>query len=158
LSSIFRARLVTPERVLFDDEVEAVMLRTGDGQIAFLAGHAPVVGSVQPGVLRMQLPDGKEQRAAVHGGFVRTEGGETVIAAPIAELAEEIDVERARARLRRAEELIAMRKTHAEMEERRRAEHAEEEHGVTSLFADAHVISRQKQLLRLQVAGHHEES
>jgi F-type H+-transporting ATPase subunit epsilon len=92
----FPASLVTPERVVFEGEVQSVSLRTDDGEAAFFAGHTPLIGALVPGVVRFQREDGSEERAAVHGGFVQVEGDSVVVLAPIAELAEEIDVERAR--------------------------------------------------------------
>ena len=100
----FNARLVTPESVLFDDDVEAVILRDGLGDVTFLAGHSPLVGSVVPGLVRFVRADGDEQSAAAHGGFVHVEEqGRVTVMAPSAELAEEIDVERARRALEEAE-------------------------------------------------------
>ena len=92
----FPASLVTPERVVFEGEVQSVSLRTDDGEAAFFAGHTPLIGALVPGLVRFQREDGSEERAAVHGGFVQVEGDRVVVLAPIAELAEEIDVERAR--------------------------------------------------------------
>jgi F-type H+-transporting ATPase subunit epsilon len=92
----FPASLVTPERVLREGEVQAVFLRTDDGEAAFLPGHTPLVGALVPGLVRFQHEDGTEERFAVHGGFVQVEPGHVVVLAPIAERAQDIDVERAR--------------------------------------------------------------
>ncbi|MGO9027666.1 MAG: F0F1 ATP synthase subunit epsilon [Acidimicrobiales bacterium] len=111
---LFSMQLVTPERVLIDGVASEVTLRTGEGDTTFLAGHTPLVGTVEPGVVRVVDPDGEVRRVAVHGGFVQVEqhvgddgaegGGPTAssgtrvtILAGVAEPAEEIDVERARA-------------------------------------------------------------
>ncbi|MHB1502878.1 MAG: ATP synthase F1 subunit epsilon [Acidimicrobiales bacterium] len=99
----FPIRLLTPESVLMEEDAEAVFLRTVEGEIAFLAGHIPLVGAVAPGMVRVQHADGSEERAAVHGGFVRVDGDSVTIAAPVAELASQIDVERARRALEAAE-------------------------------------------------------
>jgi F-type H+-transporting ATPase subunit epsilon len=103
----FASSVVTPERILVEREVEAVMLRTVDGEITFLAGHSPLIGVVQPGLLRLQSEDGSVQRVAVHGGFVEVDERGVTVLAPIAELAEEIDVERARQSLQVAEQRLA---------------------------------------------------
>jgi F-type H+-transporting ATPase subunit epsilon len=92
----FPASLVTPERVLAEGDVQAVFLRTDDGEAAFLPGHTPLVGALVPGLVRFQREDGTEDRFAVHGGFVQVEPDHVVVLAPIAERAEDIDVERAR--------------------------------------------------------------
>jgi F-type H+-transporting ATPase subunit epsilon len=103
----FTASLVTPERTLLDTEVQAVMLRTEEGEAAFLPGHADLIGALVPGLVRFQHEDGSEQCAAVHGGFVQVDGEHVVVLAPIAEMAEEIDVERARRALEEAERRLS---------------------------------------------------
>lgn len=96
MATTFPARLVTPERVVLETDVSAVFLRTVEGEAGFLSGHSPLIGALVPGVVRFQHEDGTEERAAVHGGFVQVEPEQVVVLAPMAELAEEIDVERAR--------------------------------------------------------------
>ncbi len=103
----FPASLVTPERTVLEADVEAVMVRTVDGEAAFLPGHTELVGALVPGVVRFQGADGEEDRAAVHGGFVQVQPGRVVVLAPIAELAAEIDVERARRALEEAQRSLA---------------------------------------------------
>src|ERR1700722_11289695 len=104
----FPARLVTPEAVVFEEDVEAVILRTGLGDATFLAGHSPLVGSVVPGLVRFVRADGDEQRVAAHGGFVHVEAsGRVTVLPPAAELADDIDVERARRSLEAAEAKLA---------------------------------------------------
>jgi F0F1-type ATP synthase epsilon subunit len=71
VATTFAARLVTPEAVVFDEEVEAVILRTGVGDATFLAGHAQLVGSVEPGLVRFVRTEGSEQRVAAHGAARR---------------------------------------------------------------------------------------
>jgi F-type H+-transporting ATPase subunit epsilon len=92
----FPASIVTPESTVLEAEVEAVMVRTVDGEATFLAGHTWLVGALVPGLVRFQAEDGTVTRAAVHGGFVQVDGSVTVLA-PVAELADDIDVGRARA-------------------------------------------------------------
>ena len=103
----FPASLVTPERVVLQGEAQAVMVRTEVGDATFLAGHTDLIGAIVPGLARFQQEDGSFQRAAVHGGFVQVEGGKVVILAPVAELVEEIDVDRAQRALEEAEQALA---------------------------------------------------
>lgn len=103
----FPASLVTPERVLFQEEVQAVFLRTDGGDAAFMPGHTPLVGALVPGPVRFQHEDGTEERAAVHGGFVQVEGDRVSVLAPVAERSEEIDVDRARRALEAANQAVA---------------------------------------------------
>ncbi len=108
MATPFHAELVTPERVLFSGDVDEVSMRSDAGEIAFLAAHEDYVAAVDITVVRLNVassPDGErhELRAAVHGGFVQVDASGVVILAGVAELAGEIDVERARAALAAAE-------------------------------------------------------
>lgn len=118
--NLFAINLVTPERILVSGLATEVILRTADGDVTFLAGHTPLVGTVEPGVLRVGRAGGEVERVAVHGGFVQVEknvvfdeggsgaapeatGTRVTLLIGVAEPAEEIDTERARAALEAAE-------------------------------------------------------
>ncbi len=98
--------LVSPERILFTGEAEMVVCRTTDGEIAFLTGHAPLLGSLGIGVVRIRRPDGHEVWAAVHGGFVEVRDNRVSILSDVAELPEQIDVGRARHAREQAERRV----------------------------------------------------
>ena len=91
----FSVSLVTPERILFEGEAEMVTMRSGGGDIAFLANHEPYVSTVEIGLVRIDLADGEKQRFAAHGGFVEVDEGTVVVLSGVAERADEIDVARA---------------------------------------------------------------
>ena len=71
-----------------------------------MPGHTPLIGALVPGLVRFQHEDGTEERAAVHGGFVQVEGDHVTVLAPVAERAEDIDVDRARRALDAATERV----------------------------------------------------
>jgi F-type H+-transporting ATPase subunit epsilon len=97
--------VVSPERVLFSGEAMMVITRTlGGGEIAFLPGHAPFLGALTENHTRVFLVDGSTVDMAVHAGFVEVSNNSVAILSDTAELAPDIDVERARAALARAEE------------------------------------------------------
>src|SRR5271154_2361365 len=73
--NLFAIELVTPERILITGAAAEVILRTGEGDVTFLAGHTPLVGTIEPGVVRVVRAEGDEERLAVHGGFVQVEQG-----------------------------------------------------------------------------------
>ena len=62
--------VVSPEQVLFEGEATQVITRTTEGDVAFLAGHAPFLGALAEGETRVYLPDGSVQRFDVGSGFV----------------------------------------------------------------------------------------
>ena len=99
-----RVEVVSPERVLFSGEAKQVITRTLDGgEIAFLPGHISFLGALTENHTRIYLSDGNVQDLAVHGGFVEVAPDHVTILSDSAELAESIDIKRARAALERAE-------------------------------------------------------
>lgn len=121
-----RVELVSPERVLFSGEAKQVITRTLDGgEIAFLPGHIAFLGALTECHTRIYLSDGKVQDVAVHGGFVEVAPDHVTILSDSAELAEAIDITRARAAKERAEAAIrgehdatvesALRRAHARL-------------------------------------------
>ncbi len=122
-----QVELVSPERILFSGEAEMVIARTeGGGDIAFLTGHAPFVGALGIGVVRIKpVGAAAEEKAAVHGGFVEVKDDRVTILSDVAELASQIDVERARRAKEAAERAVqagdaaeseaALRRAHARL-------------------------------------------
>jgi F-type H+-transporting ATPase subunit epsilon len=98
-----QVEIVSPERVLYSGEGEMVVARSSDGDIAFLPGHAPFIGALDIAPVRVILPSTGEQAAAVHGGFVNVSNDQVIVLSDVAELPEQIDVERAREAKARAE-------------------------------------------------------
>jgi F-type H+-transporting ATPase subunit epsilon len=87
--------LVSPERILFSGEADMVVCRTTDGDVAFLTGHAPFIGALVEWPVRVILPGGGEESAAVHGGFVEVSDDRVTILSDLAEMASQIDFARA---------------------------------------------------------------
>jgi F-type H+-transporting ATPase subunit epsilon len=99
--------LVSPERILFSGEAEMVVCRTSDGEVAFLTGHAPFLGGLGIGIVRVHLVGGDVVRAAVHGGFVQVKDNKVIVLSDVAELPGQIDVARARRSLEEAQRRAA---------------------------------------------------
>jgi F-type H+-transporting ATPase subunit epsilon len=98
-----QVELVSPERILYSGDADMVIARTvGGGELAFLTGHAPFVGALDIATVTLRTPEG-EQLVAVHGGFVEVSNDTVTILSDVAELADQIDVDRARAAQERAE-------------------------------------------------------
>jgi F-type H+-transporting ATPase subunit epsilon len=119
-------QVVSPERILFSGHADMVVARTTDGELAFLTGHTPFLGNLVESVVRVKLADGREEEAAVHGGFVEVSGDRVTILSDLAEMASEIDLARAHqlrewaeAKLREgddAEAEAALRRAHVRIE------------------------------------------
>jgi F-type H+-transporting ATPase subunit epsilon len=102
-----QVELVSPERILFSGEADMVIARTlGGGELAFLTGHAPFVGALDIATVTVRTAEG-DQLVAVHGGFVEVSNDTVTILSDVAELADQIDVDRARAAQERAEQHAA---------------------------------------------------
>ena len=102
--------LVSPERILWTGEAEMVIARTTEGDIAFLANHAPFIGALGIGTVTIEEPGGRQTKVAVHGGFVEVSHNKVTLLSDVAELASDIDVARAREAKERAE--AALRQEH----------------------------------------------
>ncbi len=101
MATPFAVRVVTPEKILFDGEAEMVFMRASNGDIAFLAHHMPFIGSLEIGLVKIKTSE-KEILVALHGGFVKVKSSNLDIVAGVAELGEQIDIDRARTALDRA--------------------------------------------------------
>jgi F-type H+-transporting ATPase subunit epsilon len=96
--------VVSPERILWSGEAEMVVARTVDGgDIAFLSGHQPFVGALSVAKVMVRPDSGADETLAVHGGFVEVSGDRVTILSDVAEMASQIDVQRARRARDRAE-------------------------------------------------------
>jgi F-type H+-transporting ATPase subunit epsilon len=149
----FALEVVTPDRLLVDTSAQALVLRTTEGDMTVLDGHTSLVAEVVAGVVRVDPVEGEPVRLAVHGGFLQVDtgpGGEgdapaglatrVTLLAGIAELADEIDVERARQAREAAQGRVGLPR-----------ERSEEEHLSVEEAAAAGELARAE--LRLEVAG-----
>ena len=101
----FQLRIITPDRVFYENTVEMVEFNTTEGQIRVLPGHIPLTVIVKPGILTIHEAEG-EKMAALHAGFAEILPEGITILAEIIEWPEEIDQGRAEAALHRAEERL----------------------------------------------------
>lgn len=95
--------VVSAERALWSGPARSVVAKTPDGEIGILPGHEPVLALLVESPLRIEQPDGTKVLVAVHGGFFSVDSDEVHVIAEVAELAEDIDVDRAQAALARAQ-------------------------------------------------------
>jgi len=107
MSEPFPFELVSPERSLLSGQAREVIVPGSDGYFTVLAGHAPVMSTLKPGVVEVKLADGADHHIFVRGGFADVSPtGFSLLAeyaVPLSELAaEDIDGE-----IRNAEEDLA---------------------------------------------------
>ena len=109
-----RLEIVTAERVVFSDDVDEVVAPGVEGQLGILPHHAPLMTMLQPGELRVKK-GGEEFSLAISGGFLEVRPDRVIVLADAAERVEEIDIARAEAAKRRAEELLKSRPSEMDM-------------------------------------------
>ncbi|HEY3524445.1 MAG TPA: F0F1 ATP synthase subunit epsilon [Candidatus Limnocylindrales bacterium] len=97
--------IVTPERLVVSDEVDEVIVPGSEGELGILPHHAPLVSTLGAGELRMKK-GGEWEYFAVMGGFVQVRPDKVVVLAETADMASEIDVERAKAARQEAERAL----------------------------------------------------
>jgi F-type H+-transporting ATPase subunit epsilon len=90
VNHLLKCVVVTPERAVLDEEVDAVILPMYDGELGVLPGRAPLIGRLGYGELRITL-DGATRRYFIDGGFAQVRGGVVTVLTPHAAKAEEID-------------------------------------------------------------------
>jgi F-type H+-transporting ATPase subunit epsilon len=124
--STFLLELVTPERILFSEEVQAVRAPGINGSLGVLARHAPMLTELTTGLIKLTLANGFESFIATSGGFMEVSRQKVIILADTAELSEDIDVEKARAAADRARKLLEVPDSSIDAEAvRKELEHAE---------------------------------
>jgi F-type H+-transporting ATPase subunit epsilon len=97
--------VATPERQVVREQVADVQIPGKNGYMGILPGHAPLLGQLGTGFLSYAA-GGKRRYLAVHGGFLEVLGDHVRVLADAAERAEEIDVDRAKEDLKRAQEQL----------------------------------------------------
>ena len=97
--------IVTPERLVYEDEVDSVNLPGIEGELGILPHHAPLLSILGVGELRIRK-GGAEESFAIVGGFVQVRPDKVVVMAETADLAAEIDLEKAQEARREAERAL----------------------------------------------------
>jgi F-type H+-transporting ATPase subunit epsilon len=97
--------IVTPERLAYSDEVDSVNVPGSEGELGILPHHAPLDAMLAVGELRIRKA-GAEESFAIAGGFVQVRPDKVVVMAEMADMAAEIDLERAHEARKEAERAI----------------------------------------------------
>ncbi len=105
-----RVDIVTAERLVFSEDADIVLVPGVEGEMGILPHHAHLMTEIQPGEIMVRKGT-EEYYLAVSGGFLEVKPDHITILADAAERAEEIDIARAEAAKKRAEERMAHRGT-----------------------------------------------
>ena len=98
--------IVTPERQVFSEEVDSVVCPGIEGELGVLPHHAPLLTTLGVGELRIRR-GGEEEFFAIAGGFLQVRPDKVVVMAETADMASDIDIEKAQEARREAEQALA---------------------------------------------------
>ncbi len=111
-----RLEVVTPERSIVSEEAQIVMAPGTLGEFGVLSGHTPFLTSLKVGPLYFKDADGKDRYVFISGGFAEALPNKVTVLAESAERRREIDIERARTALERAQKRLAEEKAKADVD------------------------------------------
>ncbi len=106
MAATLRLEVATPERMLLKEDVRQAQVPAANGYLGILPDHAPLLAELGVGTLVYELETGQKKWMSVIGGYVEVGPGRIRVLANRAESADEIDLARAQAALKRAEERI----------------------------------------------------
>ena len=104
-----QVEIVTPSRQLYSGAVQMITLPGVEGEMGVLAGHAPLLTTLNIGEITLHSADGAAEYIAVSGGVVEVLPDKVIVMARSAERADEIDIARAEAAMQRAEDALNTR-------------------------------------------------
>lgn len=108
MANTIKLEIVSPQKIVYSTEVNMLIVRSTVGDLGFLPNHAPLVAGLVPAPMRL-LTDEGEKLVAVTGGFVEVQPTKITVLAANAELASEIDVDRAQAAFDRAQKRLTQK-------------------------------------------------
>jgi len=106
--------LVSPEQLLLSDDVDMVTVPGSEGYFGVLAGHAPVISALRPGVIEVKGGETPERRIFIRGGFAEVDPKKVIVLAEEAVPLEDFDLAALDSRIKDAEEDFVAAKTEAE--------------------------------------------
>ena len=126
MADTFQLEVATPEQLLINEQVTLAELPGLNGYMGILAGHAPLMSALGPGVLSYEGGGGGPHVYAISGGFVEVSENHVRVLADDAEAADDIQVDKARQQLEQANRDLQKAKETTEVEAALRAvQHAQ---------------------------------
>lgn len=106
MAATFKFELVSPERVVLSIDADEVILPGSEGQMGVLAGHAPVVSTLNPGVITVVIGNNR-RRVLVNGGFAEVRPDQVTVLAEQAQDVDQMSPSAIAAELERARQALA---------------------------------------------------
>lgn len=116
MANAFNFELVSPERLLFSEQVTAVVVPGSDGYFTVMANHAPLMSTIRPGVVEATLASGGTKKIFVRGGFVDVAGSSFTLLAEQAMPVEELNADAIAAQIKDAEDDVTDARSDAKRE------------------------------------------
>lgn len=107
MTMTFDLNVVSAEGILFSGRAETIQVTGTNGELGILAGHAPLLTGIVPGMVRLVKQHGKEEVIFVSGGTLEVQPGMVTVLADTAIRAEDLDLAKAQEAKRQAEELLS---------------------------------------------------
>lgn len=107
MAKTFLLEIVTPEQILLSKQVESVIVPAAEGYLGILAGHAPLLATLQPGEVKLRDDHGTTSYLFTSGGFLEVTPQKVNLLTEASEPAEKIDVKRAEEARERAKQRLA---------------------------------------------------
>ena len=107
MAELFRFELVSPEKLVLAAEVQQVLVPGSEGDFGILAGHAPVMTSIRPGVLDVTTRTGNSKRFYIRGGFAEANPEKLVVLAQQAIDLDQLNAGHLQQEIRNLEEDVA---------------------------------------------------
>ena len=102
----FKLSVVSPDRTVFEDNVEAVVLPGVEGYLGVLANHEPTIIALRPGILEFRDNGGQRYFVSISGGFGEIADNKVIVLAENAQRSTEIDVAQAERALEEARKAL----------------------------------------------------
>ena len=106
----FKLTIATPDGARFSGNARSVTVKTTEGDVQILCGHADYLAALGTGKANLVAEDGTQRTAALSGGFISCVGGTVDIVATTFEFSEDIDLARAKSAKERAEAKLSYEK------------------------------------------------
>lgn len=107
MAEAFQFELVSPERLLVSEKIESVVIPATEGEMTIMANHAPVMTTIKPGVVTVNIASGQQERYVVFGGFADVLPAGCTLLAESAVSVKDLDRDEIARRVQEAQEDVA---------------------------------------------------
>jgi F-type H+-transporting ATPase subunit epsilon len=107
MANLMKIDIVTPEKKVFEGDIQSLMAPGIEGEFGVLPGHAPFATILAPGVVDIKPKEGEHELMAVSGGYIEVSGDKVILLVETADRAEEVDIEKIKKRKEEKEKLLS---------------------------------------------------